>query len=1291
MTAVRTGFGADPVLVSLATAHGITPRVAKSWFPPLVRTPRVLVPIELDVLMVRDATLTWAATAMTVPPKADHAANGTTPAAGLMPPPFTNLPAPRGRGAYLHWYLPNGLTAGTADAASNAAQFPPIPDRWLVLRISPGNVLTRRAVRGWVLLAGGEPPAVVDLDAFTETGAAPDVVNALTALGHGDLSWAGYYDNVVNRLGFYDGTIADAQIAGPLAYVVCGWYADPTADPLGDQNVTSLAGFNAKMAQLGWTLDAGQLDEVTRSVTGYMQVARQLGLFSTLDERIAATSASAASPASGASSPDAAYTTTGSWWPSACVFHGAVVGIDWPGSRDMVEAGGPPDPATITVAIGNTMGETIGALVAQANGAKEEASIVEALQLGVIKELDQPDGRAQLDVQVHANAFASRSGGPAATEPVTIAPSGPPQPPPANQPAPGPGIFGAQEAAAGTPPAGAPRHGPAMNLHAREPGELTVSAGRTRTAISEDRIVRGGLSEVIAVLGTGPQAPPSDPGGDVDALRAAPRFYNAKDPIVLVQGAKRAFVHDSGVATEDGMVVCRLTPVDELSWQMPQLPYRPFVRGSDVLERGVENGSVPVECEGILQEAALLDLGSAPAIAAGAAAAAPAGSPAFDVATAQRNVSVEQSAWYATRNPRIDHGPLLAQSGLAGVLPAAFAVAPASRPWTPMHLEWSVEFVASPNGIDDWELDQIDYVLGAKAVVPKPGSGTIFSGRSPLTGGASATLASAVNAAIAQAASVAGAGPVPVGAREAAYSKLSQTLLLSFQTMRMKAAPAAVVTNATAGAGEDVTRGELDDIASALATMDVLSCGLDGLQTQMRGGVPGDGTSTPPQGATPSPFVALRAGFLRIVRLRLVDGFGQFLDLCGSSATQPANGYLVSGPLTVPGDAGVVGLPPRFTAPARAWLRFLSASDDGTEADYRTSPICAFVLPNHLDASLEFFNADGSGAGTLQAEPDGTVTWQDAPGRPTLAGQTPDDALTNAHAIAFARSLIDWGVADASEATREQALHALLRTIDSTLWSVDPFGHAGDEHLSLLVGHPVCLVRGLLRLDVADPVATPDTTVTAIPVRLGDLTQWQDGLLGYFVDDDYTVLHVADAAAPGMARAVGPGQGFLQQINLVPDFYDTFADDIASGASSGATPVTHPYVDTSGIVWIRPNENVNLTMLVVPMTTVHATLGLVPRKEIGMRRAWVQAGLAAIAPTFRFGPVLVDPKHIRMPLATDINGTWVWDYRAAAATWSEDPATNATDDALLGADPPTGIEGWLKLAPPPPSTGPSTP
>jgi hypothetical protein len=221
---------------------------------------------------------------------------------------------------------------------------------------------------------------------------------------------------------------------------------------------------------------------------------------------------------------------------------------------------------------------------------------------------------------------------------------------------------------------------------------------------------------------------------------------------------------------------------------------------------------------------------------------------------------------------------------------------------------------------------------------------------------------------------------------------------------------------------------------------------------------------------------------------------------------------------------------------------------------------------------------------------------------------------------------------------------------------------------------------------------TPDGTLANVPVLLGNLTQWQDGLLGYFVNDDYTRLYVADASAAGMARPIGPGLGFLGPINQVPAQYAAFANDIAANvngaaATPGATPVVHPYVDTTGLLWIRPNQTINLTLLVEPLTVVHATLGRVPRKDIGMRRTWVTAALAAIAPTFRFGPVLVDPKQIRMPLATDIGGTWVWDYRADAAAWKEDAVTNATQNALLGSDPPDASEGWLKLLPPKPGAG----
>jgi hypothetical protein len=98
-------------------------------------------------------------------------------------------------------------------------------------------------------------------------------------------------------------------------------------------------------------------------------------------------------------------------------------------------------------------------------------------------------------------------------------------------------------------------------------------------------------------------------------------------------------------------------------------------------------------------------------------------------------------------------------------------------------------------------------------------------------------------------------------------------------------------------------------------------------------------------------------------------------------------------------------------------------------------------------------------------------------------------------------------------------------------------------------------------------------------------------------------------------------------------------------------------------------------------------MGLVPRKDVGVRRQWIAAALAKISPTFRFGPVLVDPKTLKMPVPTETPGSFSWDHRATVATWAEDPVVNATDDAVLPPDPVVGTEGWLRLMPPPQTSG----
>ena len=1254
----------NSVNVAILAAHGITERAVATWKPMLPRDPRVLVPIVVDALVIRQTGTQWADTQMR---RTDSAGTGVVDAKTLLPQPFALRPEARPRGVYLHWALPEALTRGTQ---SHSISFPALPDRWLITRLSPSAThADRRAVRGWVLQAHDDNPQPIDLDSWTEPGAAPaGIKNPLTALGYGDVSWAGFFDNTQNRLAFYD-DLKDVR-EGPIAYLVCGWYSDPANDPLGPAQVASLASFEARLQQLGWTLPDGDLESAGVASAGHVEAARALGLpvntprANVMANRTVNTGAFDAQ--SGIFAPQPA------WWPQMSLLHGAVVGIGWPGigwqgsplgvwnpATVNVKAndptvtdpvGGPPDPSTIRIAIGNTITETLAKLVATDQNRADEARVLEAFQLNALNVLNEPDGAARLDALLHANSFASLSSG-ETTETIWQPQTSVNQAPPAQVPRPDPGVFSRFE------------HGSPVSPVTAAGGLLkaaTTAAVRTAPKISAEVLSQiTVLNASLSDLADQQLAPPPivpQPGQWVDVKRALPRFFYPTDPVLLIEGGQASFKHTPAAFSKDGLLYCRLTgdvvtAIGAIPPKASASAPRVTANGADLLERGVENGSVPPECEDLLCELAVLDPGTS--VTAGHAAAPPTSAAPVLQAFAQ-NFAVEQTAWHATRDPRIDHAPLLAVSGISGRLPSPIAVSLPVRPWNPIRFDWSVEYLPSNGGVADWNLDEIDFDAGAV----QPGQSTIYEGSAPLTQGSTQIVAAAIRNAIQQASSAAGTAITDPDVRVAFFSEIAQNAIQSFQQIT-------VATPASQQGSPVADRAPLDDIASALSNMDVLTGGLDGLNSLLRG----------------TPFFAARAGFLRIARLRLIDGFGQFVDLAG-----PNQPVIATDPMSVPDRTDLIALPPRFTAPARLTLRFVDGAGSGNEAnlDPQTgntiSPVCGYLMPNHLDGAVEFFGVDGVNLGFVRPDEGKAVVWEEAPGVASIVGQDPARAIPNTFAAGIAKALLKWGINDAglaeSPGTSDTALQALLRIVDSVLWSVDPYGHAGDEHLSLLVGHPVVIARARLRLEVQDPLHPEMANLIEVPVRLGALAHWQDGLFGYFVNDDYMALHCSDAAAAGLARAVGPNQGFLQPVTQVADHFNNFVAD------TGSTPVTHPYVDLSGVVWILPNQDVDLTLLIEPQTMVHATTGLLPRKEIGLRREWTSDALAALSPTFRFGPVLVDPQRIRMPIATDIRGTWSWDYRADTNTWAEVPITNATQDALLPPDPPSGAEGWIRLTPP---------
>jgi hypothetical protein len=308
-----------------------------------------------------------------------------------------------------------------------------------------------------------------------------------------------------------------------------------------------------------------------------------------------------------------------------------------------------------------------------------------------------------------------------------------------------------------------------------------------------------------------------------------------------------------------------------------------------------------------------------------------------------------------------------------------------------------------------------------------------------------------------------------------------------------------------------------------------------------------------------------------------------------------------------------------------------------------------------------------------------------------LAGIPGEFGAHAQHVGLLASGLIASDVASrhSGEPATRSALSALLRAVDTTLWTVDTFGAIGSPTIAGLVGRPVAVVRATLRLELPDDV--DELTITAaggadarraafaalatqrFPVRIGDLGRSDDAVLGFFVDDDYTRFHVVDKVVAASAFDTGRHRWHLGLLG------DT--------ATSEQEPIEHPYLEPEDTLLVKPGQVVRLTILMLPAGKVHLTTGIVPRKALALSDDWTAGGLRAIVPSLRVGPVLVDPAEIRMPKIASLPEDQNFIRRTGPLTWKEDPIIAATSAALLPKLPHEAQEGWVRVAPAQPPTG----
>jgi hypothetical protein len=363
------------------------------------------------------------------------------------------------------------------------------------------------------------------------------------------------------------------------------------------------------------------------------------------------------------------------------------------------------------------------------------------------------------------------------------------------------------------------------------------------------------------------------------------------------------------------------------------------------------------------------------------------------------------------------------------------------------------------------------------------------------------------------------------------------------------------------------------------------------------------------------------------------------------------------------------------------------------------SPIAGWMLPDHLADGLLVYDADGAALGALALEGSKRVlTWRPPPSEAaTQPGHNGRDQmvgvdLAGAHPVLrdfLARFLFPDGGGD-------PPFQDFLDAVDRSQRFIHTNNLQQDKGLAVLVGRPLVLARAVLRLDLlgrpalaADAASFQESLVhfaaakpqdrttwkdddgstrfqagmmdVAVPVMLGDLNQFDDGLVGFFLGDDFSTFHTP--AADG--SHAGVKQSHWETIQLVPNDSDRVAylDPGSAAPSPGASARKQ---------WV-------LTMVLDPRAAVHASAGILPVKALRIPPAQYQGAMNRLLAYFMANPVLVGQQQLQIPVPAEAGHHWSWVEPAQPATAL---AANAVGDrAQFGYSPQRIVDGWLELKP----------
>ncbi len=273
-------------------------------------------------------------------------------------------------------------------------------------------------------------------------------------------------------------------------------------------------------------------------------------------------------------------------------------------------------------------------------------------------------------------------------------------------------------------------------------------------------------------------------------------------------------------------------------------------------------------------------------------------------------------------------------------------------------------------------------------------------------------------------------------------------------------------------------------------------------------------------------FNPVRAGALEIDKLRLVDTFGQIMEI-------DTGNVIASNSMTIPANPSLVSLPPRLVQPAKLNFRWIAAGQGGMEMSEHpfTSPICGWLLPNNLDNNLLIYDHAGKALGSITQ----LAKWKPAPGDDNPIGL---EYIPNK----YLKNLVNYIIKQGADFVQN-----MITALDNTLEKIEP--ESSPQHYAsiLLMGRPIAVVRAQLDLELEGTPALDEGWDTLrkdmmsqkrtdnnfpdvqIPIRIGEYQQLNDSLIGYLKENKKYKAQIK----PKTERKKELGNKFLSQIDEI--------------------------------------------------------------------------------------------------------------------------------------------------------------